>query len=290
MRVARSRLAVLLALLPSYVHATRCEETSCDSYCDPLQQAHCSFCSCRTCMNCLNSPTTRGPQHVEPEPGKSKEREPTAEDTARSDAEPGGRSLPPAHARTAEECVLTCSALKGAHCASTKCQGCPFCVALRARSVAAPDDDEASVALADCGWLEQLTDARKTYGGGSCTRFTGGGRGQCEVHYVSTNDAAVYRRCLWTDTCAAGRSFSCGDKSSAKSKAKIAAVLGAPLPVLGIHVLAEESSRGKVALRLSMTPARPHVDTATCKVTLWHTRLQPPACRGAASPRISTAC
>ena len=104
--MARVRGALLLlALARPSVHATRCDETSCDSYCDPLQAAHCSFCSCRTCHHCLHSPGTKGPQRAGAEAGESKggtERGPAlSDDERRSDAEPGGRALPPAHQRTA---------------------------------------------------------------------------------------------------------------------------------------------------------------------------------------------
>ena len=88
--MARVRGALLLlALARPSVHATRCDETSCDSYCDPLQAAHCSFCSCRTCHHCLHSPGTKGPQRAGAEAGESKggtERGPAlSDDERRSD-------------------------------------------------------------------------------------------------------------------------------------------------------------------------------------------------------------
>ena len=183
-RVLRGAL-LLLALARPSVHATRCDETSCDSYCDPLQAAHCSFCSCRTCHHCLHSPGTKGPQRADAESGERKggtERGPAlSDDERRSDAEPGGRALPPAHQRTAQECEASCSALKGSHCSSTKCQGCSFCTALQARTVTgtvfALAEGEEPVALAECDWLAQLTNVRQA-AGSFCTRFTTAGRGQ----------------------------------------------------------------------------------------------------------------
>ena len=286
-------LPLLLALLAqATVHASRCEETSCDAYCDPLQEAHCSFCSCRTCRHCLHTASSKGPR-MEPSEGKGGGREgkqepavpPTFEEWSDN---ADGRALPPAHQRTSEECEKTCSALKGVHCTSTKCQGCPFCMALRERSAAGQDSpadnaaEETPIALSDCGWLEQLTDARQSFGA-FCSHFNNGGKGTCEVHYISTNAAGMYKRCLWTDTCTAGHTFSCGAVkpagASAAASAKPAADGGGadagrshdkgkpaagsatseglqpPQPVLGVQVSGEESaSAGGVALRLTLTP------------------------------------
>ena len=65
------------------------------------------------------------------------------------------------------------------------------------------EEEETPIALSDCGWLEQLTDARQSFGA-FCSHFNNGGKGTCEVHYISTNAAGMYKRCVWTDTCTAG--------------------------------------------------------------------------------------